>query len=148
LPYLLDTDTFSKCLRGGAHVQERIAREEEAVYLSVVAFREAMRGALAALADAESPTPRFRVSVPEAYRFLQELSTFAMTLPLWSYTMKAEALYLSWPKNIHRIGPRDCRIATSAIVGGLTVVTSNLRHFEQIAAHELRLQFEDWSSGL
>lgn len=39
-----------------------------------------------------------------------------------------------------RIGSQDCRIAAQAMTHGLTVITRNLRDFEQIGA-----PCEDWS---
>ncbi len=57
------------------------------------------------------------------------------------YTDEAEQLYQSWPAKQKRVGPNDCRIAASAIVAGLTVVTCNQKDFSTVPG----LVWEDWS---
>ncbi len=68
----------------------------------------------------------------------QEFLRQFQTLP---YTEADEDLYQSWSAAVKRVGTRDCRVAASAINRRLTVVTANLRHFQQIPG----VQAVDWS---
>ncbi|MBC8139733.1 MAG: PIN domain-containing protein [Fibrella sp.] len=145
MAFVLDTDTFSLAVRGDVAVIRRITEYEGLVFLSAVAFREALKGALATVADAEIPNPRYKsVTVADAYDLLIGLVTRATRFPILPYTNAAETLYRQLPKNILRVGPLDCRIAASAVASGMAVVTANTRHFTQIAGAMPELRFVDW----
>jgi len=53
-------------------------------------------------------------------------------------------LYAQIPANVRRVGSRDCRIAASAVASGMAVITSNTRHFAQVADALPELRFADW----
>ena len=145
MAFVLDTDTFSAWGRGDETITRRIVECDGLVYLSAVALRESLKGALAAVADAESPSPRFKnISVADAYDLLLGIVAQAARLSVLPYTSGADILYAQIPKNIIRVGPRDCRIAASAVAGGMAVVTGNTRHFAQIAESLPQLRFVDW----
>ena len=145
MAFLLDTDTFSHYLRNNATVVAHFEENCNNCYLSAVTARELLKGALATVTDAESPNPRFRVSVPDAYRLLTSMLMGIAEIPLLPFDDQAEALFQSLPKAAHRIGPRDCRIAASAKVRGLTVVTANTQDFERIAESLPGLSLADWT---
>ena len=109
--------------------------------MSLVTLREALRGTLASIAEAESPQGAGKSSLSTRYALLARLLEGVKHFPLETYSESAEALYQSWPKCLHRIGPNDCRIAASAITTGLVVLTRNSADFEKIAAHDNRLRF-------
>ena len=145
MAFVLDTDTFSAYVREDLPVVRRVTEYDGLIYLSAVALRETLKGALAAVADAESPNPRYKnVTVADAYDLLIGLVEQAARFPVLPYTNDAEALYRALPKSVVRIGSRDCRIATSAVASGMAVVTANTRHFAQIAAAMPELRFVDW----
>ncbi|MBC8141993.1 MAG: hypothetical protein H7Y38_11195 [Armatimonadetes bacterium] len=145
MAFLLDTDTFSAYARQDTLVVRRITEYDGLVYLSAVALREAMKAALVAVADAESPSPRYKnVSVADTYDLLIGLVDRATRFPVLPYTNDADALFRALPKNVVRVGPRDCRIATSAVASGMAVVTANTQHFAQIAEALPELRSVDW----
>lgn len=143
--FVLDTDTFSLAARGNEAVAARIAEYDGLVYLSAVAVREALKGAIAAVADAESPNPRFpHISVPDAYDLLLGIVEQIGRYPTLPYTDAAEAIWAQLPKSVQRMAPRDCRIAANAVASGMIVVTANTRHFEQIAETLPDLRIVNW----
>lgn len=145
MAFVLDTDTFSRWIRGDASIRERVTEYDGLVYLSAVALRESLKGALATVADAESPAPRYaKITVADAYDLLIGIVTQATRFPILPYTNTADILYAKIPKNVVRVGPRDCRIAASAVASGMAVVTSNTRHFTQIAEALPELRVLDW----
>ena len=145
MAFVMDTDTFSLAVRGNETVAERITEFDGLVYLSPVTIREVLKGALAAIADAESPNPRFpHVSVADTYDLLLGLVAQIARYPALPYTDSAEAVWNSLPKSVQRMAPRDCRIAANAVAGGMIVVTANTRHFEKIAESLPELRIVNW----
>ena len=61
-------------------------------------LRDALRGALASVAAAESSP---NLSLPSRYAFFAQLIRGISTLPLHLYSDEADALYQSWPKSLH-----------------------------------------------
>ena len=148
MAFVLDTDTFSRWVRGDTPIVRRVTEYDGLVFLSAVALRESLKGALATVADAESPAPRYKgITVADAYDLLIGLVTQTTQFPVLPYTEAAEVLYRQLPRGIVRLGPRDCRIAASAVASGMAVVTSNTRHFAQIAGALPELRFVDWRTN-
>ncbi len=56
----------------------------------------------------------------------------------------AGEIYAKLEGNRQRIGVADTGIAATAIVHGLTVVTSNVKHFQRVASLGYRLNLENW----
>ncbi len=139
--YLLDTNLLRPALTPETELALWIEAHPDEVALSLVTVREALRGTLASLAEAESPQFNGKSSLSTRYALLARLLAGIRSLPLHPYSEDAEALYQSWPKSLHRIGPNDCRIAASAIVAGLVVLTRNEADFARIAQHDNRLRF-------
>jgi predicted nucleic acid-binding protein len=150
LKYLLDNDTFNHILRGNPLVSNRLkSREPDTVVLSAIAALESLRGTLAAIAKTEAKDfkPSRDDAVELVYRsFITKIEVLAK-FTIIPYDDTADKLFRSWSDGAKRIGANDCRIAASAIVHGLIVVTCNTSHFEQIAdrAKLSTLRWEDWS---
>ena len=140
--YLLDTNLLRPALTSETELALWIEAHPGEVALSLVTVREALRGTLASLAEAESPQFLGKSSLSTRYALLTRLLDGVSRFPLQPYSETAEALYQSWPKSLHRIGPNDCRIAASAIVAGLVVLTLNRTDFARIMEHDNRLRFE------
>lgn len=136
--YLLDSDTASLAFRNHPQVSARIlTTPPRQIWLSSIAAEETLQGALGSInyarsrgADQEAPA-RFLISL------VANLADFRML----AYDNAADRLFRSWPPGVRRIGPNDCRIAASAIVHGLIVVTCNGKDFGRIPG----VQVEDWS---
>lgn len=140
--YLLDTNLLRSALAPGSSLAERIRQNPTEYAVSLVTVREALRGALAAIAEAESPSQAAgRAGLSARYALLAHLVEGLASLTLWPYSDEADRLYQSWPASVRRVGPNDCRIAASAIVDGCTVLTRNLSDFARIAEHDTRLLY-------
>jgi len=59
----------------------------------------------------------------------------------------AGEIYAKLENSRQRIGVADTGIAATASLQGLTVVTSNLKHFERIIALGYPLQLENWRNA-
>nr|WP_309692880.1 type II toxin-antitoxin system VapC family toxin [Armatimonas sp.] len=140
--YLLDTNLLRPALTPGNALALWIEAHPGEITLSAVTVREALRGMLASIAEAESPQAAGKSSLSTRYALLVRLLEGIQSFPLHPYSEVADALYQSWPKSLHRTGPNDCRIAASAIVAGLIVLTHNTTDFSRIAQHDNRLRFE------
>jgi predicted nucleic acid-binding protein len=150
LKYLLDNDTFNHILRNHPVVTKKLRNTEAgSVALSAVAALESLRGSLAIISQTEAkgfkPTKVFSSGV--AYNDFVTIITAISQFAILPFDDASDVTFRSWPENVKRIGPNDCRIAASAIVHGLIVVTCNTSHFEQIAdrAKLSTLHWEDWS---
>jgi predicted nucleic acid-binding protein len=138
--YLLDTNLLRPALTAGTELALWMEAHPGEIALSIVTVREALRGTLASIAEAESPQAAGKSSLSTRYALLARLLAGIQSIPLHPYSEAAEVLYQSWPKSLHRTGPNDCRIATSAITAGLVVLTRNTADFERIAQHDNRLR--------
>ncbi|MBB6051736.1 putative nucleic acid-binding protein [Armatimonas rosea] len=125
---------------------QRIMANTESIFLSTVVVREILRGAMASISEAEGNASRGKASLVQRYALLELVLARIQLFQILCYSDAAESLYQSWPKSLQRMGPNDCRIAASAVVTGITVVTRNTGDFSRIAEHEARLVFEDWAS--
>jgi predicted nucleic acid-binding protein len=112
--------------------------------MSLITARESLRGALASIAEAESIQAERKLPLSKRYQFLGQLLDGLHQFSHITYSDEAEILYQSFPKSVRRIGPNDCRIAASAIVENLIVLTQNTADFARIAEHDPRLRFETW----
>jgi tRNA(fMet)-specific endonuclease VapC len=138
--YLLDTDHLSLMERGtpeGAKIQARLALLGPDDYgITIVSYGENMRGALAEVADAKTPSEEVR-----AFRLLRENLRFCTAFAIWEYTSEAAARCAELRKQKVRVGTQDLRIASIALVSGATLLTRNTRDFARVPG----LLFEDWT---
>lgn len=141
--FALDSDTTSLLFRGRNSIlnQRALAVPPTQLWLPAVVMEEQFRGRLGVLAKLNPARPKESPLIPIAYRDLVLTQEFLHQFQILPYTQADEDLYQSWSAAVKRVGTRDCRIAASAINRGLTVVTANLRHFQQIPS----VQIVDWS---
>lgn len=132
LQYLLDTNIASYYLRrSSAGLEERVNQGllQQTVALSVLTRAELRFGQAGMAAD-------------DRRRSL--IDQFLLQLPTLPWTHQAADRY-GLMKDVHRrngtpIGELDTQIAAHALAEGLTLVTHNTRHFDQVPG----LQIEDW----
>ncbi len=141
--YVLDNDTASLLFRGRNSVlnQQALAVPPVQLWLPAVVVEEQFRGRLSVLTRLNPSRPRDSALIPVAYRDLVLTQDFLRQFQVLPYTQADENLYQSWSAAVKRVGTRDCRIAAIALNRGFTVVTANLRHFQQVPD----LQTTDWS---
>jgi len=123
-----DTDIVSDIWAG----HEPYASRAQAIPLadqaiSVTVAEEVLRGRLDQIRKAEAG--RGASNLVEAFRRFETAINGSRTLPI---TDAAHALVLAWKAAKVRVGPRDMRIAASALVAGYTLVTRNARDFSQL----------------
>jgi tRNA(fMet)-specific endonuclease VapC len=129
MKYLLDTDTISFVLRGEERVEERFRRLRPSdVCTSSIVVGEIELGL-----------------ARRANRKLRRLSDRLFDiLTVAPYDREAARLYGTVAASLldsgTPIGVEDTMVATHALALGLTLVTHNVRHFEQVP----RLRVEDW----
>ncbi len=130
--FLLDTDTFS-FLVSGRHpeVRKRAARHKGNLSISAITIGEALFGAR-----------RKNSNKLEAL-----IGLFGEMFETVDWTSSAASSYadirLSLEKQGLPIGEMDMMIAASAVSGGYTLVTNNIRHFSRIDG----LDLENWVDG-
>jgi tRNA(fMet)-specific endonuclease VapC len=132
LQYLLDTNIASYYLRRSSAGLE--ARVNHGLLQQTVA--------LSVLTRAELRFGQAGMSADDRRRSL--IDHFLLQLPTLSWTPQAADRY-GLLKDAHRrsgtpIGEIDTQIAAHALAEGLTLVTHNTRHFDQVPG----LQIEDW----
>jgi len=135
--FLLDTDTVSLQERGDpavlAHLRA-VAADELAV--SIVTVEEALRGRLAMLARHQRGEAR-----AHAYHKLWETLQFFAAAHVLLFDAECEQQCAALRTEGVRVGTRDLRIAATALVHNLTLVTRNHRDFARVPG----LRIEDWS---
>lgn len=112
----------------------RLATDEYAI--SAVSAEELMRGRLAVLARRANGEQRVH-----AYRKLVATIRLLQTMVIVDFDMACEQRFSALRQQKIRIGSRDLRIAATALVHDLTLVTRNTQDF----AHVPGLRLEDWS---
>jgi tRNA(fMet)-specific endonuclease VapC len=134
---LLDTDHVSLQERGHLPLRARLASfPPEEVAVSVVTVEEMLRGRLAILARRSEGEARVH-----AYTKLLETVHFFSTIPVVPFDMTCEQQFQALRAMRLRVGSRDLRIAATALVQNVVLITRNRRDFEQVPG----LRLDDWS---
>lgn len=134
---LLDTDHVSLHERGHFPVRARLASfSSEEVAVSIVTVEEMLRGRLAILARRSEGEARVH-----AYTKLLETVQFLSSVPVVPFDMACEQQLQALRAMRLRVGSRDLRIAATALVHSVVVITRNRRDFEQVPG----LRLDDWS---
>jgi len=134
---LLDTDHVSLHERGHLPLRARLASfPPEAVAVSVVMVEEMLRGRLAILARRAEGEARVH-----AYAKWLETVLFFSTIPVVPFDMACEQQLQVLRSLRLRVGSRDPRIAATALVHNVVLITRNRRDFEQVPG----LMLDDWS---
>jgi tRNA(fMet)-specific endonuclease VapC len=137
--FLLDTDTISLQERGHGQVISRVrAHAPELLAVSVVTVEEALRGRLARLGRQLPPEKLAAVyaNFERSVVFFRSVNLVPFDVDCARKAHELRALRI-------RIGTLDLRIAATALVHGLTVVTRNRADFGRVPG----LAIEDWSAG-
>jgi tRNA(fMet)-specific endonuclease VapC len=135
---ILDTDHFSALTRGtaeGKRLRHRLDGAEILFATTIVLIEEGFRGWTAEAARAKSGAARLR-----AYG---SFSAFVRVVSIWhvlDWTVDAEACFTDLLLLKLGIGNMDLRIAAIALAGHATLLSRNLRDFEQIPG----LMVENW----
>ena len=135
--YLLDTDILSNLMRrspSGPLIAKMASVPVDRQFTSSITLGELIYGA-----------SRLR---PQSTRLLAQIEEkLVANLPILSFDAAAARRYGEIRALIESrgtpLGDADLRIASIALVRGLTVVTANTRHFERIPG----LNIENWMSS-
>jgi tRNA(fMet)-specific endonuclease VapC len=106
------------------------------VAVSVVTVEEMLRGRLAILARRSGGEARVH-----AYTKLLETVLFFITIPVVPFDIAGEQQFQALRALRLRVGSRDLRIAATALVHNVVLVTRNRRDFEHVSG----LRLDDWS---
>lgn len=136
--YTLDTDIATLYLRGYIVLQKRLfAVPIEDLSVAIVVAQELVAGWLPILN---------RIAAPEhyigPYAELRKAIEFLGTLRILDFDAAVAAEFARLRTEHRRIGSNDLRIAAIALVNNATLLTRNLKDFEQIPG----LIIEDWSA--
>lgn len=135
--WLFDTDHVSLNERGHPLVRQWLASvQPNSVVVSVITAEEMIRGRLAMLARRSKGEARVH-----AYRKFLETLQFCATISVIPFDMDCETKFHELRAQRLRVGSQDLRIASTALVHDLILVTRNRKDFQ----HVPRLAIEDWS---
>ena len=139
--WLLDTDHLSILERGGStalSLQLRLGQiQARQLGTTIINYEEQMRGWMSRLAQARTPQ-----KLVETYaRLQQHVETFRDT-HIAAYDEQAAREFERLNQLRLRIGTKDKRIAAICLAHGDTLLTRNLKDFQQIPG----LRAEDWSA--
>lgn len=138
--WILDTDHVSLNERGNPRIQKRLsAIPAHEIGISVITAEELIRGRLAVLARRSDGAKRVH-----AYdKFLQTVQ-FCASVTVVPFDSRCDAKFQELESRRLRVGSQDLRIAATALVHGLTLVTANAKDFARVPG----LSFEDWTVEL
>lgn len=143
--YILDTCILNILFHDSPSNQKNLKGklatvDDRDIWVSVVSVQELLIEGIAPEIKkrVSKNDPKITLAYNALIKFLRDLSDFQI-LP---YTDADEAYFKKIPASIKRNGPRDCRIASSAVTNGFTVVTQNTDDFESAGAN-----CEDWTLG-
>lgn len=141
---LLDTDhlTVLRYREHSLHAQlvERLnASADPRIVVCVISLEEQLRGWLAEIRRRANDPLR---QVP-VYSQLVDLVDFYREWDVLPFNEAAVSAYQRLKTSKIRIGTQDLKIASIALVAGATVLTANLKDFEQVP----NLKVEDWLHG-
>lgn len=139
--YILDTDHLSLLERGGPEAQRlrlRLASLKPAERVTtIITFEEQMRGWLAYLAKARSPSRQV-----ETYRRLKGVLERYLKIVVLDFDEASAAEFERLKKLRLGIGTMDLKIAAIAIANDATLLTRNIRDFNRVPG----LETEDWTA--
>jgi tRNA(fMet)-specific endonuclease VapC len=135
--WLLDTDHVSLQERGHPLLRARfLSAPVGSIAVSVVTVEEMIRGRLAILARRSAGEVRVH-----AYAKFMETVAFFGSIPVVPFELGCEQKFQELRSLRLRVGSQDLRIAATALVNNLVLVTRNHQDFGRIPG----LILEDWS---
>ncbi len=127
--YLLDTNICIALLRGNRDIARKIIDlGEGACHLSIITLYELMFGAYY--------SKREEQEVPKVKQFVERFPVISLSESVEEYAIIKTRLRSSGIL----IDEFDLMIAASALAGGYTLVTDNIKHFQRITD----LKLENW----
>lgn len=134
---LLDTDTLSLLMRHHPGLTRRIAASEP-VAITIISRLEILQGRIASVLKAADGSRLTR-----AQHWLRESEEFMRRLPCVEFDTASAAVFdgLCTEKRLRKIGRADLLIASIALTHRATLVTRNLKHFQQVPG----LLVENWA---
>lgn len=140
--YVLDTATATEIGHGkNKTLNHRVKVYAENISLPIIAAQELINGRFRVINNLRPDIPIQSAKIPNAFQELLDTHNFIMNFPILPYTLQDEQLYQTFSPAVKRVGLNDCRIAAIAINRSFTVVTPNIKHFEQIP----NVRFVDWT---
>jgi tRNA(fMet)-specific endonuclease VapC len=135
--FVLDTDILTLFQRGTSTILARVAQYSSSeIAISVVTVEEQLSGWYAQLRKAKGPE-----KLAWAYRRLAANVRFMARLRILDYEEAALDRYETLKRLRLKVRKMDLQIAATAFEHGGTVVTRNVRDFQQVPG----LLIEDWS---
>ena len=136
---VLDTDHLGEFQKGTSLAAQRLKRRLDdatvPVATTVVSVEEVMRGWLAAIRREARPADQIR-----SYGRLLALFSFFATWDILAWEESAVKQFESLRQRKIRIGTMDLKIASIVLAHDATLLTANLRDFQQVPG----LRAEDW----
>jgi tRNA(fMet)-specific endonuclease VapC len=136
--YILDTDTLSRLHAGDPRVQERRDRFDPSLVVTTVITRiEILQGRFASILKAADGA-----QLQRAFEWLkrsEELLSRTTIVPI-DAAAAAEFDQLRQHKKLKKVGRADLLIASIALARHATLVTRNVKHFQQVPG----LKVENW----
>ena len=137
LRWLFDTDHVSLQERGHAGLKAKLEEAPpQSIAVCVVTAEEMIRGRLALPAKRTPGEKRVHAS----RKFLETIQFFG-AIQVIPFDLACEKKFQELQALARRIGSQDLKIAATALVNDLVLVSRNRRDFEQVPA----LRLEDWS---
>ncbi|KYC35441.1 twitching motility protein PilT [Scytonema hofmannii PCC 7110] len=128
--YLLDTDTITHLYAGNTNVIVRLnAVENSEVGITIITKAEMLRGRIEYLIKAETNESLLRAQ--ELLFRTEELLAELLIVPI-SQSAADEFERLRAVSKLRKIGRADLLIASISLANKATLVTRNIRHFQQI----------------
>lgn len=139
--YVLDTDHLAH-MRHESQASSRLTARldhvpADALSTTIISYQEQMRGWLAYLNDARSSE-----EIVSAYEELLAMHYSFCQLNVLPYDSGAEERFVQLRKQLRRLGTLDLRIASIVLNLDATLLSRNLRDFQQIPG----LKVEDWTN--
>jgi tRNA(fMet)-specific endonuclease VapC len=137
---VLDTDHLTELQREnsvkGARLLERLdSQADQDATTTVITLEEQLRGRLSAIHGSKDAAAQ----VP-AYDLLTRLLDYYSRLVVLPFDRNAVQLFEGLKRQKIRIGTMDLKIAAIVLSRGATLLSANLRDFQQVPG----LQVEDW----
>ncbi|TAE61622.1 MAG: type II toxin-antitoxin system VapC family toxin [Nostocales cyanobacterium] len=128
--YLLDTDTLTHLHAGNINVVKRLnSIEDEIIAITIITKIEVLRGRIDYVLKAD--TGEKLIKAQELLFRTEELLNQIPIIPI-NQLSSEEFNRLRASSKLRKIGQADLLIASITLVNRATLVTRNLRHFQQI----------------
>jgi len=134
---VLDTDILSLLFAGQARVRQRAAQADE-IGITTISRFEILRGRFDSVLKAANPAQLLEAMTRllQAELMLAEFSELAIDAAAADQFGKLQA-----NRKLKKIGRADLLIASIVLANRVTLITRNLRHFQQVPG----LRLENWA---